>query len=173
MRWSSSLESAAGLPIGASNWLSDRGNICIRACQICHSTRNVSKNTRAMWRLRAHYQVIVEAGDGVDGGRQRAAKAGLAIGSARGAEEGYDSGRPQLEENEANDAAAKGHLAALAHRAEAPLFGHGMEGGELVDAVDGRVERAFLLGRGLQRIEVPLHGARRCIFRALDSFYDG
>ena len=115
---------------------------------------------------------VMEAGDGVDGGRQRAAKAGLAVGGARGAEEGDDASPEQLKEHEAAAPAAKGHLAALAHRAEAPLFGHGMEGGELVDAVGGRVQRAFLLGRGLQRIEVPLHCARHCNFRALHSFYD-
>ena len=114
----------------------------------------------------------MEARDGVDGGGERAAKAGLAVGGARGAEERHDAGPEQLEEDEADDAAAKGDLPAVAHGREAPLFGHGMERRQLVDAVGGRVERAFLLGRGLQRIEVPLHCGRRCIFRALHSFYD-
>ena len=81
-----------------------------------------------MGRLRAHYQVIVEAGDGVDGGRERAAKAGLAVGGARGAEERHYHCPEELEEDKADDAAAKGHLAAVAHRTEPPLVGHGMEG---------------------------------------------
>ena len=133
----------------------------MRACQICNSTGEMSENIRAVWRLRA-YQPVVEAGDGVDGGGERAAKAGLAVGGARGAEEGHDAGPKQLEEDKPHNAAAKGHLAAVAHGREAPLFGNGMEGGQLVDAVDGRVQAARLLGRGLQRVEVPLHHGRAC-----------
>ena len=100
----------------------------------------------------------MRTGDGVDGGRERAAKAGLAVGGARGAEEGHYHCPEQLEEDEADDAAAKGHLPALAHRAKPPLFGDGVKGGELVDAVDGDVEPPRLLGRALQAVEVPLHG---------------
>ena len=99
----------------------------------------------------------MRAGDGVDGGGERAAKAGLAVGGARGAEEGHYHCPEQLEEDKADDAAAKGHLAAVAHRTEPPLVGDGMERGELVDAVGGRVEPARLLGRGGQGVKVPLH----------------
>ena len=104
----------------------------------------------------------MEAGDGVDGGRERAAKAGLAVGGARGAEEGHDAGPKQLEEDEADDAAAKGHLPTVAHGREPPLFGNGMEGGQLVDAVGGDVQPPRLLRRGLQGVEVPLHRGRAC-----------